>query len=125
MLSGGEHGHAKLSLIRFLQEYCLNRDPRFFRNTKFVCDRFHWPNHSAYDCFIASSLIARSRARCSSAYRMDNYEDLHGLNSSIAEQYHSYLRRLREMAKHMRLDHFMTLLRVFVNLWNADKISQP
>lgn len=67
-------------------------------------------------CFVPA-------CRCCKAFRMDNYEDLHGLNSSIAEQYHSYLRRLREMAKHMRLDHFMLLLRVFINLWNVDKLQ--
>jgi hypothetical protein len=54
---------------------------------------------------------------------MDRYEDLHGLNSSICEQYHSFLRRVREMVKHMRLDHFMLVLRLFVNLWNAEKIG--
>lgn len=60
--------------------------------------------------------------RCSKAFSMDNYDELFGINSAIAEQYHSYIRRLREMAKHMRLDHFMTLMRVFVNVWNAEKI---
>jgi hypothetical protein len=29
-----------------LHEYCLNRDPTFFKNTKFVVDKFHWKNHS-------------------------------------------------------------------------------
>ena len=28
-----------------LHSYCLNRDPGFFRQTKFVVDRFHWRNH--------------------------------------------------------------------------------
>ena len=70
-----------------------------------------------------SRFVRASSCSCCKAFRMDNYEDLHGLNSSICEQYHSYVRRLREMAKHMRLDHFMMLLRVFVNLWNADKLT--
>ena len=30
-----------------LEEYCLNRDPHWSRNTKFVIDRFHWKNHTA------------------------------------------------------------------------------
>lgn len=28
-----------------LEEYCMNRDPIWFRDTKFVVDRFHWRNH--------------------------------------------------------------------------------
>jgi hypothetical protein len=53
---------------------------------------------------------------------MDRYEDLHGFNSSVCEQYHAYLRRVREVVKHMRLDHYMQVIRLFVNLWNAAKI---
>lgn len=30
-----------------LEEYCLNRDPHWFRNTKFVIDRFHWKTNTA------------------------------------------------------------------------------
>lgn len=33
-----------------LEEYCLNRDPFWFKNTLFVIDRFHWTNHYAYAC---------------------------------------------------------------------------
>lgn len=28
-----------------LHNYCLNREPVFFKPTWFVVDRFHWPNH--------------------------------------------------------------------------------
>lgn len=28
-----------------LHDYALNRDPGFFKNTKFFVDRFHWFNH--------------------------------------------------------------------------------
>lgn len=30
-----------------LEEYASNRDPWWFRNTLFLIDRFHWPNHTA------------------------------------------------------------------------------
>lgn len=33
-----------------LQEYCLNRDPGFFANTKFCVDKFHWYNHKGKFC---------------------------------------------------------------------------
>ena len=29
-----------------LHQYCLNREPQFFKESWFVIDRFHWPNHS-------------------------------------------------------------------------------
>ena len=28
-----------------LHQYCLNRDPEFFKNTEFYIDRLHWDNH--------------------------------------------------------------------------------
>ena len=29
-----------------LHNYCLNREPDFFKETKFLVDRFHWSNHT-------------------------------------------------------------------------------
>ena len=29
-----------------LHAYCLNRNPKFFQKTRFLADRFHWPNHT-------------------------------------------------------------------------------
>ena len=28
-----------------LHNYILNGEPHFFRTTRFLIDRFHWPNH--------------------------------------------------------------------------------
>ncbi len=78
----------------------MNRDPHFWKNTKFLIDRFHWKNHSA--C-ANRHMRCDSRdcvCRCSKSFCLDRYHDLHGINSSIAEQYHSYLRRVRDSAKH-------------------------
>ena len=30
-----------------LQEYCLSRDPLFFKDTEFYVDRLHWDNHTS------------------------------------------------------------------------------
>ncbi len=30
-----------------LHNYCLNRDPEFFKDTTFLVDRFHWKNHTS------------------------------------------------------------------------------
>ncbi|XP_065064713.1 uncharacterized protein LOC135690945 [Rhopilema esculentum] len=48
-----------------LHEYCLNRQPSFFQETRFLVDRLHWKNHSG----------------CSEGYNMDRYLDLKGINS--------------------------------------------
>ena len=29
-----------------LHQYCLNREPDYFRESRFLVDRFHWPNHT-------------------------------------------------------------------------------
>ena len=29
-----------------LHNYCLNREPQFFKKSWFVVDRFHWRNHT-------------------------------------------------------------------------------
>ena len=36
-----------------LEEYCLNRDPWWFRDTMFAIDRFHWKNHRSYAYIVA------------------------------------------------------------------------
>ena len=38
-----------------LHEYCLNHDPAFFKNTKFVVDKFHWKNHTGTWAFCIFS----------------------------------------------------------------------
>ena len=50
-----------------LHQYCLNRDPVFFQNTRFLVDRFHWKNHtgkillniirSSVSCIRSSELV--------------------------------------------------------------------
>jgi len=90
-----------------LEEYCLNRDPDWFRDTLFVIDRFHWKNHYG----------------CPKAFNMSNYTGLYGKNSSICEQYHAYLSRFRAAASGMKLANFVRWLRLWVDLWNADKVQ--
>ena len=29
-----------------LHNYCLNREPNFFKKTRFYVDKFHWRNHT-------------------------------------------------------------------------------
>ncbi|XP_046849613.1 uncharacterized protein LOC124443127 isoform X1 [Xenia sp. Carnegie-2017] len=59
-----------------LHEYCLNRDPAFFKKTKFVVDKFHWKNHSG----------------CCEGYNMKLYPTLNMYNSQAAEQCNSCIK---------------------------------
>lgn len=83
----------------------MNRDPVFWKNTRFVVDRFHWPNHRT----------------CSRSYSIDQYARLDGLNSEIAEQFNSVIRRFKHTAAYMTQKHFMTLFRRFVDIYNTAK----
>ena len=59
-----------------LAEYTKSRHPSFFADTIFVHDRFHGVNHVA----------------CSRVFNADRYPELDFLNSSIAEQFNSFLK---------------------------------
>jgi hypothetical protein len=55
---------------------------------------------------------------------MSNYPSLFALNSSICEQFHSYIRRFKSAATNMKMANFMRWLRLWVNVWNSDKVEQ-
>lgn len=69
-----------------LQDYCLNRQPAHFRNTMFMVDRFHWFNHVA----------------CARSYNLSLYSDYEVLNSQIAEQCNSALKRVKRSVGQMK-----------------------
>ncbi len=41
----------------------------------------------------------------------------------MCEQYHSFLSWVQRTATHMRQDNFMCILRLAMDLWNADKLE--
>ena len=57
-----------------LHEYCLNREPDFFKNTCFWCDIFHFINHTCGINFNSSRVLG-----------------LEGIKSEICEQVNIYL----------------------------------
>lgn len=96
-----------------LHEYCLNRDPAFFKKTKFVVDKFHWKNHSGklpYSSYFTwSELIDPKMAvfmfsqnlliyncplcvGCCEGYNMKLYPTLNMYNSQAAEQCNSCIK---------------------------------
>lgn len=90
-----------------LQEYCLNRAPAFFKDTLFLVDKFHWNNHTA----------------CSYGYCMELYDRWRMLNSQIAEQCNSALRKIKSALSMMRQDNYMTALRLYLHAWNEGKLA--
>lgn len=90
-----------------LQEYCLNREPEFFKNTKFVFDAFHWPNHNS----------------CAESYDIRVYKKLVRLNSEAAEQCHAGLASAKGSASRMGQRSFMLSMRLFFENWNGKKIE--
>lgn len=55
-----------------LHQYCLNREPAFFKHTQFAVDRFHWRGHVG----------------CSAGYCLDKYKSaqIENINSQVNEQ---------------------------------------
>ena len=92
-----------------LQEYCLNREPLFFKNTRFYVDRFHWFNHTC----------------CARSYNIDLYDDvlLDTLNTQVAEQWNAKLKTIKSSATKMSQELFMVSLRLFLDFWNEKKIK--
>ncbi|XP_066928489.1 uncharacterized protein [Clytia hemisphaerica] len=80
-----------------LHNYALNRDPFFFMNSKFLVDRFHWPNHTA----------------CSLGYCMSRYRILDGMNSEVNEQQNSRTKKLKTQLSYMSPENFMRHCELF------------
>eukprot|EP00112_Aurelia_sp_Birch-Aquarium-sp1_P017171 Seg3960.3 transcript_id=Seg3960.3/GoldUCD/mRNA.D3Y31 product="hypothetical protein" protein_id=Seg3960.3/GoldUCD/D3Y31 len=81
-----------------LHDYCLNRSPQFFMETKFLVDRLHWRNHTG----------------CSGGYNMATYPDYKHINSQINEQMNSCLKRIKPSLSYMRHDHFVDHTKLFL-----------
>ncbi|XP_028394477.1 uncharacterized protein LOC114518672 [Dendronephthya gigantea] len=73
-----------------LHSYCLNGDPTFFKDTQFLVDRLHWADHTG----------------CSSAYHISCYPDYDYLNSQIAEQSNSGLKKIKGPLSYMNDENF-------------------
>lgn len=91
-----------------LEEYCLNRAPTFFKDTLFVVDKFHWKNHVA----------------CAWGYCMSKYTFLDNLNSQLAEQCNSALKKIRPALGRMLQSNFMSAIRLYLHHWNTKKCTQ-
>ena len=91
-----------------LHKYCLNREPVFFKGTRFYVDSFHWKGHIG----------------CSESYCIDlirsSLDTVH-INSQINEQANAGLKRIQSQLTYMSADNFMFHIALFLALKNSDK----
>ena len=85
------------------EEYSLNREAIYFILTRFYHDYFHGFNHN-----------------CSPVYSSKGLDGL-SFNTSICEQFNSYLQCVKASAKHMNQEHFVFYVQFFIDLWNVKK----
>ena len=77
-----------------IHQYCLSRDPHFFKSTLLVVDRFHWKGHIG----------------CSKGYNLNEYNtalEVNNLNSQVNEQENAGIKRLSGMLAYVTLDNFI------------------
>ena len=87
-----------------LSEYCHNRESGYFKDTKFFHDVFHGFTHV-----------------CSQAFRCNRLPIYDSANTSICEQFNSFLQKLKSSSKLMTQSHFMFYVQFFIHIWNMKK----
>ena len=90
-----------------LHEYCLNREPQYFLNTRFWHDLFHGITHKCGKCFKSSRICG-----------------MVGINSEICEQFNSYLQCGKYTGSHLSQSHFMCFVQFFIYQWNCEKTAK-
>ena len=88
-------------------EYCLNREPQYFKLTRFWHDLFHGIQH-----------------KCGEIFKSTRVSGFKGVNSEICEQFNSYLQCIKYTGSHLSQPHFMFFVQFFVYLWNKDKTTK-
>ena len=89
-----------------LSEYVHNRESGFFASTRFYHDIFHGFTH-----------------KCTSAFRYDKLNGFGDINSSICEQFNSFLQKIKTSAKLMSQVHFSFFVQFFIHQWNKQKAA--
>ena len=86
-----------------LSEYCLNREPSYFRDVRFCHDIFHGYSHL-----------------CGGAFKANRHKSLF-VNTSICEQFNSYLKKVKYVASHLSQNRYVFLLQYALYVWNERK----
>ena len=87
-----------------LEEYCLNREPGYWKNTRFFHDTFHGFSHS-----------------CPAVYKSSRLMLLQKVNTEICEQTNAFLQRIKYSARAMSMSKFNHFLQFFLYQWSGKK----
>ena len=87
-----------------LAEYVKNRESGYWKDTRFFHDIFHGYTHGCSDVYKVKRL---PRSGC--------------VNTSICEQFNSFLQAIKKSAKLMTQEHFTFYVQFFVHRWNQRK----
>ena len=87
-----------------LEEYCLNREPGYWKKTRFFHDTFHGFCH-----------------HCAIVYTSSRLKILHKANTEICEQTNAFLQRIRFSARAMSMNKFNHFLQFFLHQWSEIK----
>lgn len=90
-----------------LEEYCLNREPGYWKNTRFFHDTFHGFCHS-----------------CAIVYRSARLMILRKANTEICEQTNSFLQHIKYSARAMSMSKFNHFLQFFLYQWSKKKYEK-
>lgn len=90
-----------------LNEYCLNREPELFKETRFWHDLFHALGH-----------------KCGWNFKSGRVTGMEGINSEICEQVNAFLQCVKYTASHLSQEHFVFFLQFFIYLLNKDKTAR-
>ena len=89
-----------------LSEYAKNRESGYFARTRFFHDVFHGFTH-----------------KCTQSFRCSRLLGFDAVNSSICEQFNSYIQKIKGSARLMSQAHFTLYLQYFIHLWNQAKLE--
>ena len=87
-----------------LDEFVKNRESGFFENTRFFHDIFHGYTHKCSDIFKSNRLLG-----------------FKGLNTSICEQFNSFIQCIKASSKLMTQEHFTFYVQFFIKRWNVQR----
>lgn len=89
-----------------LSEYSLNREPRFFRNSRFWVDIFHSFSH-----------------QCGQNHKCLDVPNLYHSNTSFCEQFNAHLKNIKYIATHFTKSHFCFFVQLLIQRWNEQKTT--
>jgi len=87
-----------------LSEYSHNRESGYFQDTRYFHDVFHGFSH-----------------KCSKVFRCDRLLGFDAYNTSICEQFNSFIQSIKTSSKLMTQCHFSFYLQFFIHIWNEKK----